>query len=344
MIENHGTSTISEALRGVLRASTGLGDLELDGEPRPLTGGFWAELLAFRLPHPPDGWPADLVLRLMPDAGIAAKETVVQREVALQGFPTPRVHLAGGPGDGLGRSFMVMDLASGGPLLDGLGGGGAVLALPRLARQLPELLAATMAQLHQLDVTPVRAQLGRASGIREVVASLGDGAARCARPDLERAAGWLLEHPPATAPDVVCHGDLHPFNLLVDATGRVTVLDWSASVLAPALYDVAFTSLILAEPPVVVPAAARPFVRFAGRVLARRFLRAYAHQANVRVDAESLRWHQGVVCLRALVEAAGWSPEERLGERRGHPWSINGPVFGSRLSALTGYRVVPSSL
>src|SRR6266496_5854795 len=31
------------------------------------------------------------------------------------------------------------------------------------------------------------------------------------------------DHPPGPAPDVICHGDLHPFNLLADAD-RVTVL------------------------------------------------------------------------------------------------------------------------
>jgi hypothetical protein len=83
-------------------------------------------------------------------------------------------------------------------------------------------------------------------------------------------------------------------------------------------------------------------VRFAGRRLARRFLRSYVRVAEVSIDSEALRWHQGVVYLRALVEAAGWTAEERLAERRGHPWNINGPVFASRLSALTGLRVRPS--
>jgi len=39
-------------------------------------------------------------------------------------------------------------------------------------------------------------------------------------PVLTRAARWLAGHPPAPAADVICHGDLHPFNLLADADHR----------------------------------------------------------------------------------------------------------------------------
>jgi len=82
-------------------------------------------------------------------------------------------------------------------------------------------------------------------GIDGVVAGLADTAMRCGRLDLVAAAGWLQEHQPPSAPEVICHGDLHPFNLLVAAGGAVTVLDWSAGLLAPAAYDVAFTGLVL---------------------------------------------------------------------------------------------------
>ena len=75
--------------------------------PPPLTGGFWAELLSFRLAGPPPGWAGHLVARVMPEAGTAAKETAFQSEVPAQGFPTHRSSPRGGPADGLaaGRSW-----------------------------------------------------------------------------------------------------------------------------------------------------------------------------------------------------------------------------------------------
>lgn len=276
----------------------------------------------------------------MPDAGIAAKETAIQSEVAVQGFPTPAVHLAGGPDEGLGRAFLVMDLAPGGPMLGGLGGAGAIAALPRLARRLPDLLAETMARLHRLEVTPVRERLAAAGITGSGVATVLDGftaiAALSGRADLEAAGRWLTQHAPPEVPDVVCHGDLHPFNLLVDAAGAVTVLDWSGGLLADPTYDVAFTGLVLAEPPVAVPRPLRPLVRAAGRALARRFRHTYTRESGQAVDPESLRWHEGVICLRALVEVAGWVAAGTADGRSGHPWIVSGPAFAARLTSLTG--------
>jgi aminoglycoside phosphotransferase (APT) family kinase protein len=279
----------------------------------------------------------------MPDSGIAAKEIAIQEEVAVQGYPTPAVHLAGGPGDGLGQAFMIMDLAPGDPMLTGLSGIAAIAVLPRLARQLPEVLADSLTRLHRLDPTPVRDRLASSGtsvlGMTQVVTSLGESAGLLGREDLADAASWLATHRPPHKQEVICHGDLHPFNVLVDSDGSITVLDWSAALLAPATYDVAFTGLILAEPPVAVPRPLRPAVRVAGRFLARRFRRNYRRISDTELDDRELSWHEGVVCLRALAEVAGWIAAGQLSERRGHPWLVCGPAFAIRLQALTGVAV-----
>jgi aminoglycoside phosphotransferase (APT) family kinase protein len=160
------------------------------------------------------------------------------------------------------------------------------------------------------------------------------------RTDLAGAARWLAAHPPAPAPDVICHGDLHPFNLLADGD-RITVLDWSTTLIAPRAHDAGFTSLLLSEAPLDVPGWARPAVRAAGRLLAGRFVRRYQRAAGVRIGAGELRYHQAVVCLRALTEVAGWVHQGTAGERSGHPWLVSGPAFARRLSRLTGAPVRP---
>ena len=339
------STVLTDALVQVLRTASGVPTIEFEAPPRRLAGGFWAELLAFELRGAPAAWQGGLVARIMPDPWIAAKETAIQGELAGQGFPTPRVLVAGGPDDGLGQAYLGMDLAPGAPMLTGLSGFRATASLPRLARQLPDLLAQTMAQLHRMDIAPVRASLSMAGvgehGMDDVLAGLRAGAARCGRDDLVAVADWLTAHPPTLAPDVVCHGDLHPFNVLVDADRGVTVLDWSAAVLTPALYDVAFTGLILSEPPVVVPTALRPAIRAAGRMLARRFRRIYSQQADAAVDGASLAWYEGVVCLRALVEVAGWVAAGEADEHPGHPWLLSGPAFSARLAGLTCGPVFP---
>lgn len=332
----------TEQLLPVLRAITGAQALDYAAPPQPLTGGFWAELFVFRVTGAPTGWPDELVARIMPDAAVAAKETLIQTEVARLGFPTPVVRAAGGPDNGMGRAFMVMDRAKGAPLLAGLAGGAAFARLPRLYRSIPDELAAAMAALHGLDPGDVRSHLpsdlGVATTVDELIDGLAGAARQAGRADLAGAATWLATHPPASEPAVICHGDLHPFNLLVEPGGRVTVLDWSASLLAPRAYDVAFTSLLLAEPPLAVPAPLRPVLRSVGRLLARRFLRAYGDRTGTRVDRDVLRWHQGVVCLRALVQVAGWDEIARRAQR-GHPWLVSGSSLAARLARLTGSSV-----
>ena len=330
---------IAERLIGVLRSSAGTPGLKYERRPEPMQGGFWAELFSFSLANPPDGWPAELVARLMPDPGLARKETIVQRAVAAAGFPTPFVRASGGPECGLGRAFMVMDRAAGGPALSGLDGGLTPAAVPHLLRRIPELLATSMARLHALDPELVRSELEQIRDVPVTVPGLLSMLARYAaefgRPDLVDAARWLADHPPGRAPDVICHGDLHPFNLLADGD-RVTVLDWSTTSLAPRAYDVGFTSLLLSEPPLHVPGWQRPLVRMFGQVLARRFVRGYQRRAAVTVEPGELRWHQAVVGLRALVEVASWEHEGVTDTRVGHPWLVSGPAFARRLATLTG--------
>jgi aminoglycoside phosphotransferase (APT) family kinase protein len=332
---------IAERLIGVLRTAAGTPGLEYGRRPEPMRGGFWAELLSFTLANPPESWPAELVARLMPDPGSARKETIVQRAVAAAGFPTPLVRAAGGPDDGLGRAFMVMDRAAGGPALSGLDGLSPA-AVPRLLREIPDLLATSMARLHELDPGLVRGELEQ---LREVpvtvpglLGAVGRFAGEFGRTDLVHAARWLTDHPPRPAPDVICHGDLHPFNLLADGD-RITVLDWSTALLAPRAHDVGFTSLLLSDPPLRVPGWQRPLVRMFGRVLARRFVRGYQRRAGVTVEPHELRWHQAVVCLRALTETASWVHEGTASAHAGHPWLISGPGFARRLTSLTGVPV-----
>jgi aminoglycoside phosphotransferase (APT) family kinase protein len=281
----------------------------------------------------------------------------VQSAVAGAGFPTPMVRASGGPEDGLGRAFMIMDRAPGGPLLAGLDGAGAVASGAGLLRRIPVVLAEAMARLHALDPDLVRGELAAAASadpaggfpdrvgyapvtVPGLISVLAGHAGEFGRTDLAGAARWLAARPPAAAPDVICHGDLHPFNLVADG-GQITVLDWSTTLIAPRAHDAGFTSLLLSEPPLDVPGGARPAVRAVGRLLAGRFMRRYQRAAGVRIGAGELRYHQAVVCLRALTEVAGWVYQGTAGERDGHPWLVCGPALARRLSRLTGTPVRP---
>jgi len=213
---------------------------------------------------------------------------------------------------------------------------------PALFDEIPKLLASTMARLHTLDPEPVRDELQAAGAVMVSVGSMlavvGQRAAEFGRPDLAEAAQWLIDHPARPAPDVICHGDLHPFNVLRDGD-RITLLDWSTALLAPRPYDVAFTSLALSEAALGEPAWLRPSVRWMGRRLAARFVGSYEKSTGVVIDRAELTWYQAVVCLRSLVEVSGWAQSGQLEAHRGHPWLVASPEFAARIAAATGLPV-----
>jgi aminoglycoside phosphotransferase (APT) family kinase protein len=343
---DNGTTLNGDTLPGqlldLLRTLTGSPALEYARAPERLTGGFWAELMAFSLASPPDGWAGELVARLMPDPVTAQKEIVIQSAVAAAGFPTPAVRASGNPGAGLGRAFIIMDRAPGRPLLSGLDGIATAAQAIGLLRRIPDSLAATMAKLHSLDPGPVRSQLDSIGHVGGSVSSLLEAqremATRYGRTDLAEAAQWLASHPPLPVPDVICHGDLHPFNLLTDGD-QITLLDWSSALVGPRAHDVAFTSLLLAEPPLAVPGRLQPVVRLLGRGLARRFIRSYRHCSGTTTDAQELQWHQALVCVRALTEVSGWAYEGQAHAHAGHPWLVSAPAFAARLTAVTGAQI-----
>jgi aminoglycoside phosphotransferase (APT) family kinase protein len=336
---------LNDRLLCVLRRMTGVASLDYVATPERLTGGFWADLLSFSLMNAPAEWSGELVARVMPDPSLAYKETVVQSAVALAGVPTPRVRGSGGPGCELGRAFMVMDRAEGVPLLAGLDSVAGLVGAPRRLARMPDLLASAMSRLHAVDPASVRDELASVEGtsrtIPEMLDHLYAWSSELKRDDLTAAAQWLAEHPIDAGEDVICHGDLHPFNVLITSDGEATLLDWSASVLAPRAYDVAFTSLVLSAPPIMVPRPVSPLVRGAGRGLARRFRTRYRRHSGERVEKEMLDWYQAVVCLRSLAEAGSWVADGTVDSRAGHPWLVSGPKFAAHLSTVTGAVIRP---
>jgi aminoglycoside phosphotransferase (APT) family kinase protein len=333
-----------EQLVELLRAEPGFEHAELADAPQPLTGGFWATMSLLRL----DGVtpPADtLVLRVMPDQALAAKETVFHREIARQGLPVPAIRMAGGASAGLGSAFLLMDHAPGRPPLDGLDGAAAIRRLPSLARSLPDLLGQVTAALHALDPTHVQAALAGASidapcDPLAFLTALAELADRLGRADLHAAARWLAGHPPTGGREVIAHGDLHPFNLLIDGN-RWTLLDWTTALIADPAYDLAFTTFMLRHPPLTAPAPLRPLIRAAGAGLARRFIAAYQLAGGSVPHQQTLVWYTSLHALRILTELDGWRHEPARSDHASHPWTLVSPAAVAVLSRTTSIAIAP---
>jgi aminoglycoside phosphotransferase (APT) family kinase protein len=256
-------------------------DVALTEAPAPLSGGFSAELYAFAI----DRDPHRLVLRIPADQR-STREAAIQAYVSNLGYRAPRVLFAGDEHSALGRSFLVMTRRPGRTPLDAA----SVLGLPKLFRDIPVTLAQMMVELHELPVGALPADT-----TDRMLADLGPGEIRH-RLEAER---------PPTSADVICHGDLHGANLLVDAGEVTAVLDWELAGVGPAELDVARTALILALLPGIARSAQRLLAPL-GRRTARRFVEAYA--ARRPLDDDALAWFDMLHAARLLVVARGSGP------------------------------------
>jgi aminoglycoside phosphotransferase (APT) family kinase protein len=291
----------------------------------------------------PPAVPSDLVFRIAPDAAMGAKELAVQRTVADLGFSTPAVRLCGPVDDDLGGSWSVMDFATGTPPLGDLNGTAAVRRAPALFARLPVQLAAAMAGLHVLDPEPVSAAVRAASPtvawrVDDLFGHFEAGAEVLGRIDIARAVRKLADTRPSEGATVICHGDLHPFNLLVDH-GDVTVIDWTGAIRAEPAFDVAFTTLLLANPPLAAPRPLGAAIRWVGNRLARRFVARYRDLAPHH-DLGALEWYGALHGARILVEAAAQKARRDAG---GHPFGALIPTAASALSAVTGVPITTKS-
>ncbi len=329
-------STTTDGLLAALRKTTGNNDLAWATPPRPLAGGFWAELYDVELAVPPEHLTGRLVARIMPDPTTATLEIAVQRHVHQCGLSVPAIRAASGPTSELGRAWMLMDHAPGRPLLTGLNATSALRQVPTLLRELPDALADAAASLHRCSTDGLDHELSNrtcGADINDFLERIAHQAALIDRHDLADIAQQLTRQAP---PDrVICHGDLHPFNLLVD-NDRWTLIDWSTAVTADAHYDLAFTTLMLANPALDGPAPIRATAKIIGARLANRFLRTYEQLAGSPVDPDRLAWGRSVHALRAIVELTTWEVKGRLNEHQGHPWLTLRATLETQLDSQSG--------
>jgi len=319
-------SRADEIARGLvahLRGVLGEPGLELAEPPVPLTGGFDTEIHAVRLRGAPAGFAAPLVLRVLRahhDPAMVMREQAIQNALADQGYPAARVlHAALDPAP-LGAAFLLMERLPGTPLISARPLG---MDRPLLEAQL---------RLHALDPAPLARALGDAVTFEGYLASLGRRVARARLTGLAELMRWLHEQrPPPQAPPVICHGDLHPQNVLVQG-GRVSgVLDWPNAVIADAAFDVASTHSILRFVPVglaSMPRALRWLARVGQPILAARYLRGYRRRRPI--DSGRLAYYEVAAVMRALV---------RAGESRGRaaggppPTALDRSDYADRLLA-----------
>jgi aminoglycoside phosphotransferase (APT) family kinase protein len=120
---------------------------------------------------------------------------------------------------------------------------------PEVCRQLSDVLAEVMVQLHALDPASVElAELGRPEGfLRRTVEGWAKRAALategCMSPLIPELSSWLRHHLIPDGRPCLIHNDLKLDNILLDGTSLnpVAVLDWDQCTRGDALFDLATT-------------------------------------------------------------------------------------------------------
>ena len=316
----------------ILRVALSAEDIEFEATPTRLEGGRSAELFRFRLLAGPQRLVGeDLVLRLLPGPSACSDECVIQDGVARLGYPAPEV-LQWGTADA--RPYMVLKFVEGRSLFDA---GSRLSAFRRVPAQLADLMIA----LHRLDAAPVREALtatstrfgldARARALSEIHASFAAAGHR-AGGDL---CTWLDQHQPDRGPQVVCHGDLHALNVIVN--GHTAVLDWELAAIGDPAFDIARTKLLLHAVPMDLPKSARPVIERLGQRAAERFERSYT--AVSRVPRNAIDWYEALHAARVLglllASGVGGGSNQVL-----DGWAPTQPLLGKIVERRTGVSMV----
>jgi aminoglycoside phosphotransferase (APT) family kinase protein len=216
------------------------------------------------------------------------REAAAHAALQKAGFAAPRVLLAEPDPAPLGAPFLVIQRLPGTTVWSAARANGlaSVLAMPR---QLAEIHA----RLDQVDGELSR-ESARTFGVDPATMGVGAGVQIVARriersslSGLSEGARWLAEdRPTPRRADVICHGDFHSNNIMVDGTALSGVMDWADVSLAEPAYDIAGLRVIALYADQGVPAWARGPVDVARRLMVGRYMSVY--RAAAPLDTHNL--------------------------------------------------------
>ena len=223
----------------------------------------------------PPEWTNPIVLRVPP---VASRFPLLQRETKLQkwcadaGYAAPLPLAVFAPGEVLDLPVQALEQVPGSNLMK------AMLSAPWRVPERVSRFARQHAALHQLPIPPWADASDpqwslierRLALVRHVVGELDVPAVADGLTAVEKLFPRLQVDDP-----VICHGDFHPLNVLVN-DGDQYVLDWTDSGIGDRHGDIARTALLFRLAAVAAPnAPARVPLRGVTTGLASAYLRAY---------------------------------------------------------------------
>jgi aminoglycoside phosphotransferase (APT) family kinase protein len=237
-----------------------------------------------------------------------------------------------------GRHFFVMERVPGHALMGGikvhelLGSGWGVF------RRLVEMTASSQAWLHRLDAAPLLRELGTApAGVERWFERLEEQA-RSEYDGLAAGLQWLVAHRPAdVSRPVICHGDLHAGNIMVDGKRMTGVLDYTVATVAEPALDVGFTAMSLHLAPIDAPAPIQRIAARFARSLSDRYITAYL--SETAADLTNQPYYEALRCASELTNVVSYRIAIANGEMYPAPrptWDSIGDQMITYFRARTG--------
>jgi aminoglycoside phosphotransferase (APT) family kinase protein len=255
----------------------------------------WFVELAGELPDP---WRGEQVLRIFgPDDGdVMDREVALGAHLSANSYPVARTRWHGLLA--ATHPAVLQERLPGRPAIELL----ATTKLRRVVRGLGSL----QADLHAIDPGPV--PLSRLDGRAYLEHDLARRRAAIVAEDPTDTWEWLsqtadrftsVEHDPP----VLCHGDFHPLNALVDGDGHIGIVDWTDACVCDRHHDVGrsiaifwFASLIAER------TVERVGLRMVRDWLGRTHRAAYEHRWGSELSDDRLAWWQVVHLFRGWLQ------------------------------------------
>ncbi|MFW9895038.1 MAG: phosphotransferase family protein [Candidatus Thorarchaeota archaeon] len=261
-----------------------------------LKGGFETFMFSFKLKNVEKELNQRLVLRVFPEyfgPNTAIWEGTIQNSLANEGYPVPKAHLICTDKSLLGGAFLIMDFLSGEPMM-------------KASKNVPEILGKTHSKLHTIDPKPLVKSLKK-HGFKKnhylfITTFQNDlkTAKKSQLPWVLDIAEWLIRNrPPEPKKLSICHGDFHPYNILIQDEKITGVLDWGSTFIGDPTIDIANTIKLI-----TIFSKHFPLGPEYKSLDINKFSQQYfdAYHAEIPLDKEKVNYYGVVRCLTALIE------------------------------------------
>jgi len=203
-----------------------------------LKGGFETFMYCFNLKNIEEKLNKRLVLRLFPEyhgPDSVLWEATIQNALADEGYPVPRAHLICTDKSKLGGAFFIMEFLPGETMMTA-------------SKNVPEILGKTHAKLHSIDPKSlIKALKKHGFNKNQYLFQKGFNndlktAKKSELPWILDIVEWLIKNRPTEPKSLaICHGDFHPYNILIQDGKIAAVLDWGSTLIADPALDIANT-------------------------------------------------------------------------------------------------------